>query len=76
MKKKETDPCRGPVSASTLAFLGTWLLAAASWIAAGEIPVALVQHVALAHGICFASYCCKCAYENGQKIKGNGGGQA
>ena len=72
-KSKKQDFCEGLLSIGTFIFLGTWLLAIISWIVRGEYPATMVQYVTIMHGICYASYCCKAAYENGSKIKGGGG---
>ena len=65
--KKAQDLCDGLMGIGTFVFLGTWVLAIISWIVRGEMPETLVQYVMVMHGICFASYCCKAAYENGAK---------
>ena len=71
MKKgKKHDFCDGLISVSTFIFLGTWFLAIISFIVRGEYPETLVQHVTLMQGICYASYCCKAAYEKKADKKG------
>ena len=75
-KDKKHDFCGGLLSMGTFMFLCTWLLAFISWIVRGEYPETLVQYVMIMQCVCFASYCCKAAYENVGKTKNGamGGG--
>ena len=71
-KNKKHDFCDGLLSIGTFIFLSTWLVAIVSWIVRGEYPATMVQYVTLMQGICYASYCCKAAYER-KSGKGCGG---
>ena len=72
MKKgKKHDFCDGLLSIGTFVFIGTWFLAVISFIVRGEYPETLVQYVTLMQGICYASYCCKAAYEAKKGGEGN-----
>ena len=70
-KDKKQDFCWGLLSIGTLIFLITWAMAFTSWIVRGDYPETLVQYVMLMQGICYASYCCKSAYESKKGGDGN-----
>lgn len=69
MKKPKTDYCLITLIMSSIMFIFTWFVAIMSWITTGEMPEQLVQHVLLLHGVCYAAYCCKSAYENRKDVK-------
>ena len=72
-KGKKQDLCDGLLSIGTFMFVGTWLLAIISWIFRSDYPATMVQYVTVMHGVCYAAYCCKAAYENKIGKKGGGG---
>ena len=65
--QKGKDFYDGLLSIGTFMFIGTWLLAIISWIVRSEYPATMVQYVTIMHGVCYASYCCKTAYESKKK---------
>ena len=71
MDKVDKDFCGGLLNLGMAMLLVTWLLAVISFIIRSDYPATLVQYVTIMHGVCYASYCCKTAYE--KKIDKKGG---
>ena len=66
MRLRPRDPADALAGLGTAVFLLTWLTVLVLWAARGELPetaVQLVRYVTVTQCVCFAAYCCKCAYE-------------
>ena len=61
---------------ASIMYLATWIAIVASISLARDAPWELMETLVWVYGAAVCCYCGKSAYENGHKIKKDGGGQA